>query len=360
VVSHQPAAGYYLDLVKDVPPQEMWMRHRQRAAAIARKRGTRIPPQNDIRYVLAAFARRRELNAFREKLGNWGMIAFVAWILIVCLLVIGTPSDSTPFGGFLPFELSRPLVISLGFSAFFAALLGMAWPMRIAPRVARQLPWPRPRPLRELLRDEGLQDAAGPAVLRKEVQGNMGDATLMALTMNVTQLKQVLHKNSKLSRRLLAAGQRRRERFKENKEGLIRLNQRYERLLWAEVKMRGLLEPRKENWGQIVLKIAGATAFGLANGWLLSQVHFPFVDNSLWSFVTGFVFSIIGTFAFDELVGEILLATIYLGNFGGEFNLWAGLIGAAIMAGIWLIFLRPRKRRQEKAVIETMKERYGL
>ncbi len=150
---HHPRAGYYLELVDNSSAERLWHRHRQRVAAIAESRGTSIPSQNSMRLYLAICERISELNRYRKKVQNIGELVTVLLIILLVVVfllffVAGTfdrllETDSTLAG----------VVLFATIAAFFLVpLAGLAWPRRIGPWVGRQLPWPGPRSLEDLLR----------------------------------------------------------------------------------------------------------------------------------------------------------------------------------------------------------------
>ena len=110
----------------------------------------------------------------------------------------------------LGFNLPREVILTLGFSTFFIALAGVAWPLRIAAGIARYLPWPRILPLKELLQSVPANGNAGEVSLRREFEDNREEANLMAVLQNVIWLKQVLFKEDKALLEKWIKGRRRR------------------------------------------------------------------------------------------------------------------------------------------------------
>ena len=155
VTEHHPRAGYYLDLVDSPTPEDLWHRHSQRVAAIAKSRETSIPPQNSIRLYLAICERISEINRYRQKIqeiGQWTTgILLVFSIVLFFLLQESLGQLIDHLAGAKRMWLAAGTILGILVCFLLLPLVGQAWPKRIGPWVGRQLPWPRVRTLDELL-----------------------------------------------------------------------------------------------------------------------------------------------------------------------------------------------------------------
>jgi len=153
-----PGARYTLRLA---PPGELtalWALHQERVARAERRFGSGVPPHDSALVGRCIDARLRQIRSLHERrVGGFGQsvgivaVASAVLVLIIALAVTmrwSDPASSAP--GAVP-----GLVLMLAGLALPAAglLLLAAFNTLVAPR----LPGPRPRPLAELLREQGDQ-----------------------------------------------------------------------------------------------------------------------------------------------------------------------------------------------------------
>ncbi|MBI5954118.1 MAG: hypothetical protein HY865_20870 [Chloroflexi bacterium] len=351
VTSHRPAAGYHFEAVDNPTPREIWERHKQRVADVAKKQRARIPPHNYIRLLFAMVMRKRQISQFQEKFASRGEIVVVAILLLVLalffILVGGT------FFGY-EFETSREIGMGLGISTFFIALLGVAWGQRVTPLIVRWLPFPRLQSLRELLDTVKSASPAGETVFRREFENDMEAASIMAVVENVMRLKQLLQKEEKSILQLWT--KRWGKSRSKDPQKILRVHQRYERLLLAELKLRGLPSQTKTDWGKFILKWITATVIGVTMGWLWKLVDAPTYFSS-GAFVIGMLFSWIGIAVVDEFFGYIIFVAFYMSRLDHPYAVWGGIGFGVAFAVIWHFFIR---RSKFKKALRAVKNQYDL
>jgi hypothetical protein len=351
---HRPMAGYHCEFMDNPATREIWMHHKRRVEEIAKRQQTRIPPQNDMRFVFAMILRRQQISQFQERFVTWGETAlFVLLLLVLALFFLSVGSETLRLGFNLPMEV----ILTLGFSTFFIALVGVAWPLRIAAGVARYLPWPRILPLKELLQSVPANGNAGEVSLRREFEDNREEANLMAVLQNVIRLKQVLFKEDKaLLEKWIKARRHRRVRRQPEPQKVLRIYQRYERLLYTELKLRGLPQGPREEWTKFVFKMVIGMAIGSLLGLTLHQVNLPTGSNDLLG-IAMFISGFFGTLLVDELFGVPLAVTWYFSLAYNQYGVWVGIGLGVAFSLFWQFVIK--KRRFKKALGEVI-EKYEL
>jgi hypothetical protein len=351
---HRPMAGYLCEYMTNPAPQKLWLRHKQRIEVIAKKHQARIPPQNDMSLVFATILRRQHINQFQERLIARGEMAiFIVLLLVLAVFFISIGSDI--FG--LGFKLPREIVLILGISTFFIALFGVAWPLRIATIFARCLPWPRIQPLATLLQALPVEENGHPASFRREYEGGTADVSLFMVLQNVNHLKQVLSKEDQPWLAKWFKGlKRRRKRHQPEPQKIQRIYQRYERLLCAELKLRGIPSGPNAQWPKFWLKTITGVGGGILLGMALRQAYLPETmrgNAGILLFIGGFI----GAILVDGLFGFLFAITLYSTYVFDQHGLWIGLAFAGAYALFWQFIQQKRKFKQS---LKAVKERYDL